>query len=382
MSIIPAIMMVSEGVFVAETEFGYIMLKDGNLVSYSKNLADILKMVSDEKLTVYGENLMDEVLKLKYSARKAAQEEVEKFEENKIDYLVKAGIFKSKEEAIQKIRELKIEAAEIKIKEESSRPDLHLSNTILALDEVDKFLNILSTRVREWYGLTFPELESILQDNVQYCKFVATVGKKENISSENLKDLNLPERKIDSILRVLESSKGGKVSDLDMERIASLAELALQLYKEREKLAERVDKLMDMIAPNIKSITGSTIGARLIAKAGSLEKLALLPSSTIQVLGAEKALFRALRTGTNPPKHGILFQHPEVHGAPKWQRGKIARAIANKVALAARLDFFGSGEAEGLAVSLQKRISAIKTIYSKPKQEGKNGKGKNTKKRK
>jgi nucleolar protein 56 len=97
------------------------------------------------------------------------------------------------------------------------------------------------------------------------------------------------------------------------------------------------------------------VGARIIAKAGSLARLAMLPASTIQVLGAEKALFRALKTGARPPKHGILFQHPLIHSAPKWQRGKIARAIASKVAIAARIDYYRH---EGRDSSIQDRLNA------------------------
>jgi nucleolar protein 56 len=111
----------------------------------------------------------------------------------------------------------------------------------------------------------------------------------------------------------------------------------------------------------------ASVGARIIAKAGSLSKLAVLPASTIQVLGAEKALFRALKTGARPPKHGLLFQNPFVHSAPKWQRGKIARAVASKVAIAARIDFYRHGRKD-LVISnrLNKRIAEIHEKYKEP----------------
>ena len=121
------------------------------------------------------------------------------------------------------------------------------------------------------------------------------------------------------------------------------------------------------VAPNIRGLVGPLLGARLISLAGGLSRLARLPASTIQVLGAEKALFRALRTGGRPPKHGVIFQYPAIHRSPRWQRGKIARALAAKLAIAARIDAFtGEYKADELKEELEKRIEEIKTLYAKP----------------
>ena len=127
---------------------------------------------------------------------------------------------------------------------------------------------------------------------------------------------------------------------------------------------------MDILAPNLKNILTAIIGARLVAKAGSLIKLAQMPSSTIQIIGAEKALFRALKTGTRPPKHGLLFQHPSVNSAPKWQRGKIARALSSKIAIAVRIDVYRNAELDNsLLEQLTKRIETIQKIYQEPPKE-------------
>ena len=120
---------------------------------------------------------------------------------------------------------------------------------------------------------------------------------------------------------------------------------------------------MELVAPNISAILGSAVGARILAKAGSLKKLATMPASTIQVLGAEKALFRALKTGAQPPKHGLLFQHQLVHASPKWQRGKIARAVAAKAAIAARVDVYGAGRNDTLLEKLNVRVTEIGVKY-------------------
>jgi nucleolar protein 56 len=124
---------------------------------------------------------------------------------------------------------------------------------------------------------------------------------------------------------------------------------------------------MREVAPNTLKLTGSTLGARLIAATGSIDNLAKRSASTIQVLGAEKALFRSLRSGSRPPKHGLIFQHNEVHQAPRWQRGKIARALAGKIAIAARLDAYG-GEYRGpeLCQDFEKRVKEIQERYPQP----------------
>ena len=363
-----------------ETEFGYIVLREGRPSKGYKTLEELLSSEKFEEVYVSSESLMEKLASLSIRSRVASSSEVEMLDSKKLELLVESGLFKSYDEALEAVREKSIWKAEQEVREQSSRPDLHLSNAVQALDEIDRFLNILATRVKEWYGLHFPEIEGIVQDNITLCKFVGKFGRRENIDEKGLKELGFSEKKINAIIVAKENSKGGSISEIDEGRIKSLASISLSLSKERERLSEYVDRQMEEIAPNVKSITGSTIGARLIAKAGGLQRLASMPSSTIQILGAEKALFRALRTGGRPPKHGILFQHQEVHGAPKWQRGKIARAIANKVAIASRIDTYGSGLSPELVSSLKKSISRIKEIYSKPKQrEKENGKNKNSK---
>jgi nucleolar protein 56 len=272
--------------------------------------------------------------------------------------------------ALEAIRARSIEAAEAAIREASSRPDLHLVQAIQALDDTDKFLNVTATRVSEWYGLHFPELTQMMSDNVALSKMVAEIGDRGKFSSESLQGRGLTENKVEAILTARERSKGGVISESDMARVEALAALALKLSTERDKLNEYVESAMKRIAPNVSVVAGPTIGARLMAKAGGLDKLATLPASTIQILGAEKALFRSLRTGSRPPKHGILFQHQEVHLAPKWQRGKIARTLANKIAIAARVDYYRGSEDPSLKEGLDKRLEQIKEKYKSPPQRG------------
>jgi nucleolar protein 56 len=267
---------------------------------------------------------------------------------------------------LEALRQRSIAAAEEAIRETSSRPDLHLVQAIQALDDTDKYLNITATRTSEWYGLHFPELTQMVQDNVALCKLISDVGGREAFTTENLAGRGFTEKKVEAVLAARDRSKGGTISDGDLGRVRSLASLAVQLGSLRDGLNGYVESQMKKVAPNVSEVAGATIGARLMAKAGGLDRLAVLPASTIQILGAEKALFRSLRTGARPPKHGILFQHQAVHTAPKWQRGKIARTLANKIAIAARVDYYRGSEDASIKAGLDKRLESIKERYKEP----------------
>ena len=270
------------------------------------------------------------------------------------------------EPSLETIRERSIAAAEEAIRKSGSRPDLHLVQAIQALDDLDKFLNITSTRAAEWYGLHFPELTQIVQDNVALCRIIIAAGRRDGFTPELLQGRGFTEKKVEAILTARDRSKGGEITDGDLARVKALSSLSVELSGERDRLSEYVEGAMKRIAPNVCQVAGATIGARLMAKAGGLDRLAMLPASTIQILGAEKALFRALRTGARPPKHGILFQHEAVHSAPKWQRGKIARTIANKIAIAARVDYYRGSEEASIKVGLDKRLASIREKYKEP----------------
>jgi len=291
-------------------------------------------------------------------------EERDDLESRRSEILSRAGLLGGA--SVGEARARAIAAAEQQVSEASSKEDLHLVNAIQALDELDRFLNITTERTMEWYSLHFPELQDILKDNLELAKLVVTVGRRDGFDLDVLEKQGLGGKRGEAIVLAAEKSKGGTISDKDLKRVVGLAELALKTSVEREKLAEAVESTMNKIAPNVTAVAGATIGARLIARAGGLERLARLPASTIQVLGAEKALFRAIRTGSRPPKHGILFQHEAVHTAPKWQRGKIARTLANKIAIAARIDYYRGEKAGDLTGLLEKRLAEIKIKYKEP----------------
>jgi len=160
---------------------------------------------------------------------------------------------------------------------------------------------------------------------------------------------------------------GADLSENDIDQIQVMCKNTLELNDVRESLEKYVASVMDEVAPNIRALVGSLLGARIIALAGGLTNLAKLPASTVQILGAERALFRSLRTGARPPKHGIIFQHSLIHEAKRWQRGKVARALAGKLTIAARIDVFsGKYAGDKLKADLEKRIEEIKEKYEKP----------------
>ncbi|MEM3769363.1 MAG: hypothetical protein QXE37_04940, partial [Nitrososphaerales archaeon] len=317
------------------------------------------------------DELRKELSKEGFKVEGASDELIDELRLRKIELIVKAGLANSEEDAKDRIRDFAISLSEIKLREVSARPDLHIIEAIQALDEVDKTINIFAARVKEWYGLHFPELSSLIDDSLSFSKFVIKFGERKNVIEGELVKSGFSVKKAEAICISAEKSKGGEIREEDLSGILTLAEEVIRLNSLRDKLLNYIERNMRIIAPNITSIVGATIGARLIAKAGGLEKMAMLPASTIQVLGAEKALFRALRTGTKPPKHGIIFQHPAVHSAPKWQRGKIARSIATKIAIASRIDAFRGSEEKEVEQKLQRRLEEIKVKYNEPPKEEK-----------
>jgi len=257
----------------------------------------------------------------------------------------------------------------LKLRQAVEKRDLFIAQAISALDDVDKILNLIASRIREWYGLHFPELEELVRDNKEYVKIVYHIGHRSKISEEALAKVlpGLPEERVKRIVEAAKKSIGAEMSEWDLDQIKAYAEVFLKLDAYRESLATYIDDAMKDVAPNIRELVGPLLGARLIKLAGGLTRMAFLPASTIQVLGAEKALFRALRTGGKPPKHGVIFQYPEIFRSPRWQRGKIARALAAKLAIAAKADAFtGNFIAPRLKEELMKRIQEIKTLYAKP----------------
>ncbi|MGZ5489445.1 MAG: NOP5/NOP56 family protein [Nitrososphaeraceae archaeon] len=295
-------------------------------------------------------------------------EKIREISKHKLNYLIQAGFAENERDAHIQLRQFALDFSSSKVRRISEKLDLHISQSINALDELDKIINVIGARLREWYGLHFPELDYLIQNIFTYAEIVRLAGNRNNIDLNMLENLGIESKRAEMVLVAVERSKGGDILEENLSIIKKLANEVIMQTELRRILAHQIEEMMEKIAPNLKDILTATVGARLMAKAGSLQKLSIMPSSTIQIIGAEKALFRSLKTGAPPPKHGILFQHPILHSAPKWQRGKMARAIASKVAIAVRIDLFRNGEKDlYISEQLNKRIAEIQEKYKEPR---------------
>jgi nucleolar protein 56 len=278
---------------------------------------------------------------------------------------IEKGYVKSLEEFYKIVRKVTTLLSKKNIQEDSSQRDLLTSQTILIVDDLDKTFNLFANRLKEWYGIHFPELSFLINKNEKYLQLIASLGRRNKFTVQKLIKEGFTPKQSKNISSIARVSIGAKIGKDDMFEIQSFAKALLKLYNTRNNLESYLEESMKEVAPNIHKLVGATLGARLIAKVGGVEKLAKKSSSTIQVLGAEKALFRSLRTGTKPPKHGLIFQHNQVHTVPRWQRGKIARALASKLAIAARLDAYGGGyRGEELSEGFDERVKEIREKYS------------------
>jgi len=329
----------------------------------AKNGFDTFVFESPELANAVREKLKVNVEVAKpFKAREMLRSNMEKF-------AVKTGFVKDTIELETWMRDVALEITKLRVKGAVEKRDLIITQAIQTIDDLDKTINLFMSRVREWYGMHFPELDRLLDKHETYARLVFKLGNKDNFTDEKLEKEDVPKSKAEKITKSAETSMGADLSEIDITQIQTLCKNVLELYQLRQSLENYLDTTMEDVTPNIKALAGSLLGARLIALAGGLTNLAKMPSSTIQVLGAEKALFRSLKTGTRPPKHGIIFQHTLLHEAKKWQRGKIARAMAGKLAIAARADAFGSRYiGEELKADLEKRIEEIHRKYVQPPQ--------------
>jgi nucleolar protein 56 len=264
-------------------------------------------------------------------------------------------------------RQVMLETARAEVARAASKRDLSAVQAVRAMDDLDKTLNLLAGRVREWYGLHFPEMDRVIEKHDTYARLVGKLGNRRNVTYENILAEGLPNQTAKQLADAASRSMGAEMDDPDLDVLRSFCTLMLDLYKFRENSERYVEDVMKQVAPNMTAVVGASLSARLISIAGSLENLAKMPASTLQVLGAEKALFRSLKTGARPPKHGVIFQHTAIHQSPRWQRGKIARALAGKLSIAARIDSFG-GEflGERLKSDVDKKVEEIKERYKTP----------------
>ena len=229
---------------------------------------------------------------------------------------------------------------------------------IALLDDLDKELNIYAMRVKEWYGWHFPEMARIVNDNLAYARIILAMGMRTGAAMADLAEI-LPEEIELAVKAAAEVSMGTEITSEDLKNIQGLAEQVVSFTEQRATLSSYLLARMKAVAPNLTALVGDLVGARLISHAGSLTNLAKSPASTIQILGAEKALFRALKTKHDTPKYGLIYHASLIGQATGKNKGKIARMLANKAALGlrvdARSDWSQEGEGKGDMVPEEER---------------------------
>ncbi|MEM0372723.1 MAG: hypothetical protein QXO69_02710 [archaeon] len=239
----------------------------------------------------------------------------------------------NKKQNIEKLRRKAAERTKKKAKESLSSRDRVIISAVKTMDVIDKTSNALAESASDWFGIYWPELKTSNVDD-----FLERAANGERPAS----------------------SMGADLSEKDIKIIKSFIESVRSLRAERREIEEYLGNAMKESAPNTSAVCGPVIGARLIASAGGLRRLAEFPSSTVQILGAEKALFAHLKKGVKPPKYGIIFQHPAVHSAPPEKRGKVARKLSAKISIAAKVDYFkGEFVGERLAKELGEELKKL-----------------------
>uniref|UniRef100_H3CZA5 Nucleolar protein 56 n=1 Tax=Tetraodon nigroviridis TaxID=99883 RepID=H3CZA5_TETNG len=253
-----------------------------------------------------------------------------------------------------------------KVKFNVNRADNMIIQSIALLDQLDKDINTFSMRVREWYGYHFPELIKIVSDNSVYCRLARLIGNRKELTEESLQSLEevvMDGAKARTILDAARSSMGMDISPIDLINIERFSDRVVSLAGYRLELQEYLRSKMSQVAPNLAALIGEVVGARLISHAGSLTNLAKYPASTVQILGAEKALFRALKTRGNTPKYGLIFHSTFIGRAAAKNKGRISRYLANKCTIASRIDCFSELPTSVFGDKLREQVEERLSFY-------------------
>ena len=230
-----------------------------------------------------------------------------------------------------------------KLKFSPDKVDTMVVQAIGLLDDLDKELNTYAMRAREWYGWHFPELAKVVNDNVAYAKCVQVMGCRDAAAGCDFSGVPLDDATEAALKEAAAISMGTEISEADLANVGALCDQVVALAEYRAQLYDYLKARMAAIAPNLTVLVGELVGARLVAHAGSLLSLAKAPASTVQILGAEKALFRALKTKHDTPKYGLIYHASLIGAAPPKAKGKVARLLAAKCSLGVRCDALGDG---------------------------------------
>ncbi|KAM6163782.1 LOW QUALITY PROTEIN: uncharacterized protein ACDL77_020456 [Rhynchocyon petersi] len=252
-----------------------------------------------------------------------------------------------------------------KVKFNVNQVDDMIIQSISLLDQLDKDINTFCMRVREWYGYHFPELVKFVNDNATYCRLAQFIGNRKELNEdklEKLEELTMDEAKAKAILDASRASMGMDISAIDYN-IESFSSRVVSLSEYCQSLHTYLRSKMSQVAPSLSALIGEAVGARLTAHAGSLTNLAKYPASTVQILGAEKALFRALKTRGNTSKYGLIFHSTFIGLAAAKNKGRISRYLANKCSIASRIDCFSEVPTSVFGEKLREQVEERLSFY-------------------
>ncbi|KAF8490845.1 Nop-domain-containing protein [Russula emetica] len=263
-----------------------------------------------------------------------------------------------------------------KLKFNVNRVDNMIIQAIALLDQLDKDVNLFSMRIREWYGYHFPELVKIVPDNYEYARVAKFIGAKEKLTADKLTDLASllgdDTTRAQNIIDAAAGSMGSILSEIDMLNISAFATRVVSIADYRKSLTSYLAEKMNLVAPSLTALLGERIGARLISHAGSLTNLSKYPASTVQILGAEKALFRALKTKGNTPKYGLIYHSSFIGRAGPKHKGRISRFLANKCSIASRIDCFSETPTPKFGEALRQQVEERLAFFETGAPPGKN----------
>lgn len=263
-----------------------------------------------------------------------------------------------------------------KLKFSPDKVDTMIIQAVSLLDDLDKELNNYIMRCREWYGWHFPELSKIIPDHMTYVKTILKLGMRSSAATTDLSEVIEDTETADKVKEYAEMSMGTDIADEDLENIKFLCENIVELTEYRAQLFDYLRNRMMTIAPNLTILVGELVGARLISHAGSLMNLAKHPASTVQILGAEKALFRALKTKHDTPKYGLIYHAQLVGQSNAQMKGKMSRMLAAKASLATRVDALGEEPSNVLGVQHRAKLETRLKMLEDSKLRVANGTGK------
>ncbi len=259
----------------------------------------------------------------------------------------------------EELREKAIAKAKSEIKEAYSSEEFALIQSINAYIETSKSYNLAYERLSEWYGIYYPEIK--ISNPQTFIGLAMLMAENQNPTKEQLISVLNDEKKAESILSKLNSAMGRKLDGEERSALSGFAEMAYRMQSAMEVVESYITAASKRVLPNTSYLTDEKIAAELLSKAGSMERLATMPASTIQLLGAEKALFKHIKYGSKPPKYGILFKLPVINAAKKSVKGKMARMYAAKLSIALKADYYTKNFiAKELKESLDKSIERMK----------------------